>query len=102
MQVLYTTFGENLRTLRAARGLTQKELGERVGLSKAVVSKYENALGYPTLDTLITLAEFFGVTTDYLLGVKNQKTADVSGLTEEQLNAVLTVIDAFRRQSRDP
>ena len=94
--MLYTAFGENLRSLRVARGLTQKELGERVGLSKAVVSKYENALGYPPLDMVITLAAFFAVTTDFLLGVKNQKTADVSGLTDGQLNAVLTVIDAFK------
>ena len=67
-----------------------------MGLSKAVVSKYENALGYPTLDMVITLADFFGVTTDFLLGVKNQKMADVSGLTERQLNPVLTLIDTFR------
>ncbi len=97
--VLYTDFGENLKKLRQARGLTQQELGSRVGLSKAVVSKYENALGYPTLDTLITLAAFFGVTTDYLLGVKHQKTADVSGLTDTQLNVVLSVIDAFRQEN---
>ena len=45
---------------------------------------------------IVQLAELFGVTTDYLLGVKNQKTADVSGLTDWQLNAVLTVIDAFK------
>lgn len=97
--MLYTAFGENLKTLRTARGLTQKELGDRVGLSKAVISKYENALGYPTLDMVITLAAFFGVTTDHLLGVKNQKTADVSGLTDWQLNAVLTVINAFKHES---
>ena len=95
--MLYTTFGENLKSLRVARGLTQKELGERVGLSKAVVSKYENALGYPTLDMVMTLAAFFGVTTDYLLGARSQKTADVSGLTDAQLRAVLAVIEAFRR-----
>ena len=95
--MLYTAFGDNLKALRTARGLTQKELGERVGLSKAVVSKYENALGYHTLDMVVTIADYFGVTTDFLLGVKKQRTADVSGLTESQLNAVLTTIDAFRR-----
>lgn len=94
---LYTAFGDNLRTLRTARGLTQKELGERVGLSKAVVSKYENGLGYPNLDMVVALADFFGVTTDFLLGVKDQKTADVSGLTDRQLNAVLMLIDVFRQ-----
>lgn len=97
--MLYTAFGENLKTLRTARGLTQKELGDRVGLSKAVISKYENALGYPTLDMVITLASFFGVTTDHLLGVKHQKIVDVSGLSDWQLNAVLTVIDAFRHEN---
>ena len=81
---------------RQKAGLTQKELGDRVGLSKAVVSKYENALGYPTLDMVVTLADFFGVTTDYLLGVKGQKTADVSGLNERQLKTVLMLIDTFR------
>lgn len=95
---MLNTFGENLRSLRTARGMTQKELGDRVGLSKAVVSKYENGLGYPTLDMVMTLAAFFGVTTDFLLGMQNQKTADVSGLTDWQLNAVLTVIEAFRAE----
>ena len=72
-------------------------MGERVGLSKAVVSKYENALGYPTLDMVISIAGFFGVTTDHLLGVKNQTVIDVSGLTDSQINAVPVTIDAFRQ-----
>ena len=40
-------FGENFKKLRKNRNLTQKEMGAKIGLSKAVVSKYENGMGYP-------------------------------------------------------
>lgn len=48
--VNYCNFGEILKNLRKSRNLTQKELGAKIGLSKAVVSKYENGMGYPTYD----------------------------------------------------
>ena len=63
----YNHFGDNLRILRKKKSMTQQELGSQVGLSKAVVSKYETGMGYPTFDVLLLIAEFFGVTTDYLL-----------------------------------
>lgn len=96
----YIQFGENLRKLRTERGLTQKELGERVGLSKAVVSKYENAVGYPSLDMLIKIAAFFGVSTDYLLGAASKKTLDLSGLTDEQIGAVSAIVSQFKKANK--
>lgn len=76
--------------------MTQAELGRHLGLSKAVVSKYENAIGYPTFDCLINIADYFGVTADYLLGIEKIQIADVSGLSDSQLSAVLRIIDEFR------
>lgn len=92
----YNNFGEILKTLRKKRGLTQQELGAKVGLSKAVVSKYENGMGYPSFDILIRIASFFGVTTDYLLGVSRGKTVDVSGLTESQVAVIHALIAEFQ------
>lgn len=92
----YCEFGENLKKLRTARSLTQASFGNRVGLSKAVVSKYENGLGYPTFDVLIRIASFFGVTTDYLLGVSSSKTVDVSGLSDSQVDMVHRIIAEFQ------
>lgn len=94
--VYYCEFGENLKKLRTARSLTQASFGNRVGLSKAVVSKYENGLGYPTFDVLIRIASFFGVTTDYLLGVSSSKTVDVSGLSDSQVDMVHRIIAEFQ------
>lgn len=88
MLLYYSEFGENLKKLRTAHSLTQQELGAKVGLSKAVVSKYENGLGYPTFDVLIRIAAYFGVTTDYLLGV----TADVWCDPQDALASVLALL----------
>ena len=93
-------FGYVLKGLRKNHNLTQKELGSHIGLSKAVVSKYENGLGYPTFDVLIRIADYFGVTTDYLLGVAKGKTIDVSGLTETQTDTVHRVIAEFNKANK--
>ena len=93
-------FGAILRQLRKSHHMTQKELGARLGLSKAVVSKYENGMGYPAYDTLIRIADYFKVTTDYLLGVDKGKTLDVSTLSETQIDTVRRVIAEFRQSNR--
>ena len=92
-------FGAVLKQLRKSHNLTQEELGLRIGLSKAVVSKYENGMGYPTFDMLIQIADYFGVTTDYLLGVTKDKTVDVSSLNETQIETVQRLIAEFNRDN---
>ena len=91
----FPEFGENLKRLCLSRNLTQKDFGAAVGLSKAVVSKYENSLGYPSLNVLVKIASFYGVTTDYLLGVPYGKTVDVSALSESQVEVVQHLISEF-------
>ena len=92
-------FGTVLKQLRKSHSLTQSELGASVRLSKAVVSKYENGMGFPTFDMLIRLADYFGVTTDYLLGMAKDKTVNVSGLSETQIETVHRVIAEFHRDN---
>lgn len=96
----YSDFGENLKQLRKSRELTQKDLGAKVGLSKAVVSKYENSMGYPSFDVLVRIAQYFGVSTDYLLGVARGKTIDVSGLTDSQIASIHQLIAEFRSANK--
>ncbi len=91
-------FADILKQLRKGRGMTQSVLGSHVGLSKAVVSKYENGIGEPSLNTLIRIADFFGVTTDYLLGVNQGKTVNVSDLTDTQVEVLHRLIKEFREK----
>ena len=96
----YCSFGENLKNLRKGRGMTQSELGSKIGLSKAVISKYETGLGYPSFDVLIRIAKFFGVTTDYLLGVSGDKLMDITGLTESQADLLHRMVAELRTANR--
>lgn len=62
------TFGERVRELRKEKGLSQIELSKNVGVGKSVISLWELNECEPTLSKLIALADFFGVTLDYLAG----------------------------------
>lgn len=94
----FCEFGATLQSLRKSRSLTQKELGTKLGLSKAVVSKYENGLSYPSYDLLLQIGQFFDVTTDYLLGASQGRTIDVSGLSESQIDIVHKLIAEFKKE----
>ncbi|MEG0155525.1 MAG: helix-turn-helix transcriptional regulator, partial [Lachnospiraceae bacterium] len=60
--------GENLRELRTLKGLKQSSITTVLNISQSAYSLYELGKREPTFDTLIKIAEFFDVSTDYLLG----------------------------------
>lgn len=93
-------FGERLKDLRTEKKITQQQLAEQIGVSKSVVSFYENRERTPSPDVLIKLAAVFHVSADYLLGIERKKSVDVSGLTEEEIHVVRMVVDALRRKNR--
>ena len=68
------TLGERLKDLRVERHLKLETLAEQTGLSKSALSKYESDdVTDLSIYAVTTLAEFYGVTTDYLLGVTENK-----------------------------
>jgi len=64
-----TEFGTILKELRLARKMGQVELAKAIGVSKGVISLWENSLREPGLSSLIALARFFDVSIDYLAGL---------------------------------
>jgi len=58
-----------IRELREEKELTQKQLGKEMGVALNTISNWERGTREPDIATIIKLAEFFEVTTDYLLGV---------------------------------
>ena len=93
----YVEFGEILKNLRKEKGLSQTDLGKLAGTSKAVVSKYENAVSYPSYDILIKMARIFKVSTDYLLGVEKKKTIDIDGLTNKQIDSLINIALEYKK-----
>ncbi len=72
-------FNEKLQELRKRKGLTQEQLAESLYVSRTAVSKWESGRGYPSIDSLKRVAEFFSVTIDELLSDK-----DVLNVLEEK------------------
>ena len=92
-------FGNTLKELRKGMGLTQQQLADRLWLSKATVSYYEQSLRYPSPEIIVKLAKVFHVSTDYLLGIEDKKQSiDVAGLTDEQIAAVQTLVDMLKEK----
>ena len=61
-------FAENLKSLRQERGIGQVELAQKINVSRGIISLWENNLREPGMYNLIALADYFGVTVDYLIG----------------------------------
>lgn len=64
------TLGQRIQELRKNFGLSQEELGERMGVSRQAISKWEGDQTVPELDNLIALSKLFGLTVGQLLGVE--------------------------------
>lgn len=61
-------FSDELRKLRKQKKLNQASLAEAVGMSQATVAAWENGTRKPDVETISFLADYFGVTVDYLMG----------------------------------
>jgi len=64
-------FSIRLKELREENNLSQRQLAEKTQICQANISRWEKRIQDPSTESIIALAEFFGVTTDYLLGVTN-------------------------------
>jgi len=91
------TIGDRIKELRKGRNLTQQVLSKRLGVTKALISAYENATAYPSYDVLLGLSYIFNVTTDYLLGKDKTRAISTRGLTESQIEFVSALVSEFQK-----
>lgn len=89
-------FGNILKTLRLKDDMTQAQLAQKLGLTKSVISAYETGLRMPSYDILIHISQIFKVSTDYLLGIEHPHEIDLSGLSQEEVIAILNLIKAMK------
>lgn len=61
------TIADRIQSLRKAKGISQEELADQIGVSRQAISKWESEQSCPELDKIILLSDYFDVTTDYLL-----------------------------------
>ncbi len=104
----------NLKHLRQQKGISQKQLADMILVSQQSVNKYENQNVEPDIKTLVKMADFFGVSLDYLVGrtdikemITKPKMSDLNeteaeviikfrSLTNKQQHCILSLIDSYK------
>lgn len=76
-----------LKELREQTGLSQKEIAQRIGIEYQNYNKYELGINEPSIDTLKLIADYYGVSLDYLCD-HTTKAFDFGYLNEQQINLI--------------
>ncbi len=90
--------GDIIRSIRNEKGLSQEQLARMIGVNKSTVALYESGARQPSLAKLKELSRALGVTTDFLLGMSDQKCnyIDVTGLSPKQIISLNCIIEIYR------
>lgn len=86
-------FSDNFKSMRKQRGLTQEQIAETLGVSCQAVSKWETNSSYPDISLLPIIADYFGVSVDYLIGHDTSKQV-------EEINTVCVQVGELFDQGR--
>lgn len=96
------TLGQRIQELRKQNNLSQEALGEKLGVSRQAISKWESDLTIPEIDKLITLSKLFGVPVGWLLGVEEESSQpgeappeEPRGLSDTELATVENVVGRY-------
>lgn len=92
-------FSVRLKQLRSDKHLTQAQVAERIGVTPSMISAYESDLKVPGLDTIIRIANLFGVTVDYLLCREDRRFLDISDLNDEEASVICNMVDILRKKN---
>lgn len=93
------TLGERLKALRSERGVSLGKLEKAVNITASTLGDYENDNKNPSIERLKRLAEFYGVSLDYLAGLSEARSVNISirqickktGLSEDAINTLINM-----------
>lgn len=88
---------ERIKSLRINKGINQVQLAQSLGVTKQSISNWENDNILPSIDMLCKIADYFSVSTDYLLCLDNKRTIDIENLSDEQISHIQAIIDDFKK-----
>ncbi|WP_243526865.1 helix-turn-helix domain-containing protein [Bacillus pseudomycoides] len=94
--------GEIIKKLRREKNITQEQLGNAIGVSKMAISYFEKGKKAPGRETLEKIADYFNITTDYLLGRSDDSelTEYESKVVTEEGNNIIKLIETLPKEER--
>ena len=85
-------FSDRLKAIRKNKNLTQAELAQRLNIVTGTVSSYEQGLKYPSVEVLVKICDVLEISSDYLLGISDDLSFKMGGITEEQEQTFLQLL----------
>lgn len=93
--------GDTIRALRERAGYSQAELSRKLSVTRSSVNAWESGLSAPTAAYIIELAKLFHVSSDFILGLDTSKQINLSGLTEQEIHILYSLLDYFDKTKRE-
>ena len=90
-------FGLRLKELREAKKLSQKNVADRLSVVPSTISGYENNTITPSLEQAIRLAILYHTSLDYIMGLDNRVCFYLDGLSENQQQTILDVVNRLKQ-----
>lgn len=95
------TLADRIRRLREKNDMTQAELARKVGLTRSGVNGWEMGLVVPSTVNVVELSKIFHVTTDYILGLAEDESINLTGLSEKEKEVVYSIVERFLENKKD-
>ncbi|MBQ3124047.1 MAG: helix-turn-helix transcriptional regulator [Clostridia bacterium] len=86
---------ERLKELRRQNNISQNALAKQMNLTRATVNAWEMGISCPNAQSLVMLSQYFKVSVDFLLGLNNRETIDITQLNEKEKNIVYDLVNYF-------
>lgn len=90
---------ERIKILREQKNITQSALAKHLGITRSCVNAWEMGISVPSTQYLVSLAEFFNISADYLLGINATSTVNVSGLKDDDIEIINAMIEHLRNKN---
>ena len=87
---------DKIKALRVSHNLTQAELARKIGITRNGVNSWEQGLSTPSTFYIVELSKMFGVSADYLLGLSQQASINVTGLNEKDIALLAELVSRLR------
>ncbi|WP_101696239.1 helix-turn-helix transcriptional regulator [Clostridium minihomine] len=91
---------ESIKSLRQRKNFTQADLARNLNVTRSSVNAWEMGISIPSTQMITELSLMFGVSSDYLLGIKHNSTIDISGLTDKEVGILVELINTFKENRR--
>ena len=91
---------DTIKLLRTARSMTQADLAKKLNITRSSVTAWEMGISVPSTTYIVELAQLFHVSTDYLLGLEQNSSIDISELNDTEIKIIYELIHHFSNMKK--